>query len=110
MDHGFMLHRVPASVGRTMAHEIRRVLKPEGRALLVDFGPPKASERDVFLPGSPSGVVTNEGNSWNYAASAPSNGNLPIGTKVWNTAVVAGGAPGWVRVSGAWKAMANVAA
>ncbi|KQY27574.1 hypothetical protein ASD38_16840 [Caulobacter sp. Root487D2Y] len=44
----FVLHHVPASVRRTMAHEIRRVLKPEGRALLVDFGPPKASERGAI--------------------------------------------------------------
>jgi ubiquinone/menaquinone biosynthesis C-methylase UbiE len=44
----FMLHHVPAPARRTMAHEIRRVLKPDGRALLVDFGPPDPSRRSAI--------------------------------------------------------------
>jgi ubiquinone/menaquinone biosynthesis C-methylase UbiE len=35
----FMLHHVPEAARRRMASEIRRVLKPQGRAILVDFGP-----------------------------------------------------------------------
>lgn len=43
----FMLHHVPEPARRQMALEIRRVLKPDGRALLVDFGPPKTDRRDL---------------------------------------------------------------
>ncbi len=53
----FMLHHVPAAVRRTMAQEIRRVLKPDGRALLVDFGPPRASRRSAIDHFHPHGFI-----------------------------------------------------
>jgi hypothetical protein len=42
--------------------------------------------------------------------SAPASGSWPIGYVLWKITATAGASPGWVRVSGAWKAMANLAA
>jgi ubiquinone/menaquinone biosynthesis C-methylase UbiE len=44
----FMLHHVPAEARPGMAQEIRRVLRPDGRVLFVDFGRPDAARRSVF--------------------------------------------------------------
>jgi hypothetical protein len=46
-------------------------------------------------------------------SAAPVSGTWTRGSRVWNTAPVAGGTPGWVCVAagtpGTWKAMANLA-
>src|SRR5262249_10159288 len=36
-----MLHHLPRSTRQQCAREIKRILKPGGRVLAVDFGPPK---------------------------------------------------------------------
>lgn len=60
---------------------------------------------------APTGLCRNENNSWNYGSASPTNNNLPIGTKVWNTAPAAGGAPGWMKTGATtWKAMSALAA
>ena len=65
----------------------------------------------LITSAAPTGLCRNENNSWNYAAAIPTNNNLPTGTKVWNTAPTAGGAPGWMKTGATtWKAMSNLAA
>lgn len=43
-----MLHHLPGKLREECAREIRRVLKPGGRVLIIDFGPPVAPRRSVI--------------------------------------------------------------
>lgn len=46
-----MLHHLPRSVRQQCAREIKRVLKPGGRLLAIDFANPAGGERGSFLTG-----------------------------------------------------------
>ena len=46
-----MLHHLPRRVRQQCAQEIRRVLKPGGRLLAIDFANPAGEERGSFLTG-----------------------------------------------------------
>jgi ubiquinone/menaquinone biosynthesis C-methylase UbiE len=43
-----MLHHLPGKVREQCAREIRRVLKPGGRVLLIDFGPPEPKRKSII--------------------------------------------------------------
>jgi ubiquinone/menaquinone biosynthesis C-methylase UbiE len=43
-----MLHHLPRKIRQQAAVEIRRVLKPEGRVLVVDFGAPRRPRRSLI--------------------------------------------------------------
>ena len=43
-----MLHHVPKSSRREMAGEVRRVLKPGGRVLVIDFGRAAHNKKSIF--------------------------------------------------------------
>ncbi|HEX5425165.1 MAG TPA: class I SAM-dependent methyltransferase [Candidatus Acidoferrales bacterium] len=43
-----MLHHLPAKVREQCLQEIRRVLKPGGRALIIDFGPPEPRKTTII--------------------------------------------------------------
>jgi ubiquinone/menaquinone biosynthesis C-methylase UbiE len=43
-----MLHHLPGKVREECAREIRRVLKPGGRVLIIDFGPPEAQRKSII--------------------------------------------------------------
>lgn len=43
-----MLHHLPRNARHACAREIRRVLKPGGRALVVDFGPTPSGKRSLI--------------------------------------------------------------
>jgi len=43
-----MLHHLPRKARQQCAHEIRRVLKPGGRVLAVDFGPTPGGRKGLF--------------------------------------------------------------
>lgn len=40
-----MMHHLPVNLRRRCAAEVKRVLKPGGRAMVVDFGPPQGKPR-----------------------------------------------------------------
>ena len=44
-----MLHHLPRALRRAFAHEIRRVLEPGGRALIVDFGAGAKAQRRSLI-------------------------------------------------------------
>jgi len=46
-----MLHHLPRNVRRQCVQEIKRVLKPGGRLLAIDFANPAGEERGSFLTG-----------------------------------------------------------
>src|SRR5262249_44076915 len=43
-----MLHHLPPDAQRQCAREVRRVMKPGGRVLVVDFGPPEPDRWSLF--------------------------------------------------------------
>lgn len=43
-----MLHHLPGKVREECALEIRRVLKPGGRVLIIDFGPPEPQRKSII--------------------------------------------------------------
>jgi ubiquinone/menaquinone biosynthesis C-methylase UbiE len=43
-----MLHHLPGAARRACAREIRRVLRPGGRVLVVDFGPAPRGRRSLI--------------------------------------------------------------
>lgn len=43
-----MLHHLPRKARQDCAHEIRRVLKPDGRVLAVDFGPTPRGKKSLI--------------------------------------------------------------
>ena len=43
-----MLHHLPGNLREECAREIRRVLKSDGRVLIIDFGPPEAQRRSII--------------------------------------------------------------
>lgn len=87
----FMLHHVPGPARRAMAHEIRRVLKPDGRALPVDFGPPDASRRSATDHFHRHGFVRIDEIVADLKAAGFDTASGPVGAKGLNF-VVAGAA------------------
>jgi ubiquinone/menaquinone biosynthesis C-methylase UbiE len=43
-----MLHHLPGKVREQCVQEIRRVLKPGGRVLIIDFGPPEPRQKSII--------------------------------------------------------------
>ena len=43
-----MLHHLPAKLREECVREVRRVLKPGGRLLIIDFGPPEAHQKSII--------------------------------------------------------------
>jgi ubiquinone/menaquinone biosynthesis C-methylase UbiE len=43
-----MLHHLPGKLREQCIQEIRRVLKPGGRALIIDFGPPELRQKSII--------------------------------------------------------------
>jgi ubiquinone/menaquinone biosynthesis C-methylase UbiE len=43
-----MLHHLPGMAREECAREIRRVLKPGGRVLVIDFGPPEVQRKSII--------------------------------------------------------------
>lgn len=65
----------------------------------------------VFQSGAtPTGLLINDQNSWNWQAAVPTVGAWFRGSLVWNTQAASGGIPGWQCVAtgtpGTWRKMA----
>ena len=43
-----MLHHLPGKLRDECVREVRRVLKPGGRVLIIDFGPPEAHQKSII--------------------------------------------------------------